>query len=150
MIDVRPATVEDWPEFWPMLEDMGSDDTAEVAHPRYVELLADPRWGVLVASDQARLIGYVSLQDYGPHLRIGSMHRIIRMHDLYVLPDERRRGVGTTLLEAAKVWTAEHGRYLEWQAGATTSAPFYERIGYRGEPCPQPEYPTFVIDFAEA
>ncbi|MDZ5445397.1 hypothetical protein U2F26_22145 [Micromonospora sp. 4G57] len=38
-------------------------------------------------------------------------------------------------------------RYLEWQAHRERAAPFYERLGHRGESCPQPEYPTFILDF---
>ncbi|HVX42952.1 MAG TPA: GNAT family N-acetyltransferase [Mycobacteriales bacterium] len=145
----RQLTADDWAEFWPMLKDMGTDDDADQARPRYEMLVQDPRWGILGAQDGDRLVGYAAVQDYGPHLRLGDMHRLARLHDLYVLPRHRRRGVGTSLLEAAKTWTAEHARYLEWQAGEHTSAPFYTRLGYTGEPCPQPEYPTFVIDFQE-
>ena len=44
-------------------------------------------------------------------------------------------------------WAGERVRHLEWQAHESRSAPFYVRLGYRGEPCPQPEYPTFEVDF---
>lgn len=130
-----------------MLKDMGTDDDEAQARPRYEALVQDPCWGILGAADGDRLTGYAAVQDYGPHLRLGDMHRIARLHDLYVRPDDRQRGVGTALLEAAKAWAAQHARYLEWQAGQNTSAPFYARLGYVGEPCPQPEYPTFVVDF---
>lgn len=144
---IRALTAADWPRFWPMLHDMGTDDDESTARERYLELLTDPRWGILAAVAGDQLAGYAAIQDYGPHLRIGSLHRIARMHDLYVRPEFRLRGVGRELMRGAADWAAGHARYLEWQAGVTSSAPFYERLGYRGEACPQPEYPTFVIDF---
>ncbi|WP_020579323.1 GNAT family N-acetyltransferase [Actinopolymorpha alba] len=146
-LTTRQLTSGDWPSFWPLLKDMGTDDEETSARGRYDELLVDPRWGILGGIDGDRLIGYAAVQDYGPHLRLGNLHRIARLHDLYVHPDERGRGVGRVLMEGVTTWAAVRVRYLEWQAGHKTSAPFYERLGYKGEPCPQPEYPTFVIDF---
>jgi GNAT superfamily N-acetyltransferase len=144
---IRPLTAADWPAFWPLLKDMGTDDEEHTARPRYDTLVQDPRWGVLGATDNGVLLGYAAVQDYGPHLRLGNLHRIGRLHDLYVHPDHRRRGMGRALMDGAAAWAATRVRYLEWQAGHSTSAPFYERLGYHGDPCPQPEYPTFVIDF---
>ncbi|MBO0881773.1 MAG: GNAT family N-acetyltransferase [Mycobacterium sp.] len=145
-VSTRQLGAADWPAFWPMLHDMGTDDPEATAQARYDVLIEDPRWAVIGAEDRAGLLGYAAVQDYGPHLRLGDLHRIARLHDLYVRPASRRLGVGTALMNSAKDWAGAHARYLEWQAGQTTSAPFYERLGYRGEPCPQPEYPTFVID----
>ena len=146
-IRTRLLVADDWHDFWPMLKDMGTDDDEATARPRYVELIADPRWGVIGAEDAAgRLVGYAALQDYGPHLRVGNMHRIARLHDLYVVPALRRRGVGRALMQGVEDWAARRVRYVEWQAGAKAVG-FYERLGYHGEPCPQPEYPTFVVDF---
>jgi GNAT superfamily N-acetyltransferase len=147
---IRPLTPADWPAFWPLLKDMGTDDDEVTARPRYDELLRDPRWGVLGATDGDLLLGYAAVQDYGPHLRLGDVHRTARMHDLYVHPDHRHRGTGRALMDGAAAWAAARVRYLEWQAGLETSAPFYERLGHHGDPCPQPTHPTFVIDFRAA
>lgn len=50
---------------------------------------------------------------------------------------------------SARAARVDGSLHLEWQAHEQRSAPFYERLGYRGMPCPQPDYPTFVIDFAD-
>lgn len=139
----------DWAGFWPMLKDMGTDDDGPTARKRYELLLQDPKWAIIGAEDDGRLVGYAAIQDYGTHLRLGDVHRMSRLHDLYVRPDDRRRGVGATLMEAVKGWAAGHVRYVEWQAGRDTSAPFYEHLGYRGEAFPQPSHPTFCIDVTE-
>lgn len=145
----RQLGSEDWQAFWPMLKDMGTDDEEPTARRRYELLLKDPRWAVLGAVDGNRLVGYAAIQDYGTHLRLGDLHRMSRLHDLYVRPNDRRRGAGTALMEAVKRWAAERVRYVEWQAGRQTSAPFYERLGYKGDAFPQPEYPTFCIEVGE-
>jgi GNAT superfamily N-acetyltransferase len=145
-VSTRPLHTADWPAFWPMLHDMGTDDAEDTARARYKVLVADPRWAVIGAELGSDLVGYAAVQDYGPHLRLGNLHRIARLHDLYVRPASRRLGVGTALMISAQEWASAHVRYLEWQAGQTTSAPFYERLGYRGDPCPQPDFPTFVVD----
>jgi len=50
-------------------------------------------------------------------------------------------------MAAVVEWAGQRVRHLEWQAHQNRAAMFYERLGYRGDPCPQPEYPTFQVDF---
>lgn len=132
-----------------MLKDMGTDDDEPTARDRYELLLQDPRWAILGAERDGHLAGYAAIQDYGPHLRLGDLHRMSRLHDLYVRPDDRRHGVGAALMDAVKTWAAAHVRYVLWQAGRQTSAPFYEHLGYAGEVFPQPTHPTFCLDVTE-
>jgi GNAT superfamily N-acetyltransferase len=149
---VRQLTATDWADLWPMLQDFGTGLTEAAAQELYLDLLTDTRWALFGYEESrydesARLVGYAAVQDYGPHLRAGRRHHG-RLHDLYVWPDQRRLGVGRALVQAVTEWAAERLRYLEWQAHHERSAPFYERLGYRGQPCPQPDYPTFEIDFS--
>jgi GNAT superfamily N-acetyltransferase len=148
-VSTRPLDAADWPAFWPMLHDMGTDDAEGTARARYEVLMADPRWAIIGADQGVGLVGYAAVQDYGPHLRLGNLHRIARLHDLYVQPASRRLGVGTALMKSAQTWASAHVRYLEWQAGQTSAAPFYERLGYHGNSCPQPDFPTFVVDLQQ-
>lgn len=137
----------DWSAFWPLLRATGTDDEEPVAHQRYLDLLPDPKWVVFGVELDGQLVGYAAVQDYGPHLRIGDVHRIARLHDVYVHAEYRRAGAGRALMAAVTEWAAQHVRHLEWQAHHERAAPFYERLGFHGEPCPQPDYPTFVVDF---
>ncbi|MFI7330435.1 GNAT family N-acetyltransferase [Micromonospora aurantiaca (nom. illeg.)] len=148
-IIVRDLRVPDWPHLWPMLRDMGvGDDPPEAHRLRFAALLADPCWALLGATDAGGLAGYAAAQDHGPHLRSGDAHRTVRLHDLYVRADRRRDGVGRSLFDAVRRWAAGRARHLEWQAHHERAAPFYERLGHRGDRCPQPDYPTFLLDLA--
>jgi GNAT superfamily N-acetyltransferase len=143
---VRRLTPADWPHLWPLLQGFGTELPEAEARLVYADLLADPRWAIFGAADGVRLVGYAAAQNYGPHLRAGRRHQG-RLHDLYVDPAVRRTGVGRGLVAAVVEWAAGEVRWLEWQAHHERAAPFYERLGYRGEAYPQPEYPTFEIDF---
>jgi GNAT superfamily N-acetyltransferase len=144
---IRPATPEDWDAILPLLEgvegvSISSDDTAR---QRFDYIVQSHDHYLPVAVDRDRIVGYGWVQDYGPHLRSGD--RTARLHDLFVDPDYRRRGNGAALFVAIKTWAEYEGmRYLEWQA-SQAALPFYERLGYTGDPCPQPDYPFFEIEF---
>ncbi|WTL14160.1 GNAT family N-acetyltransferase [Kribbella sp. NBC_01505] len=142
----RNLQIDDWPAFWPLLRAMGTDDDEGTAEARYGRLLGDPAWGILGALDGGRLVGYAAVQDYGTHLRIGDLHRMARLHDLYVDPVARGQGVGRALMSAVEGWASGRVRYVVWQARRGTSAGFYERLGYRGEAVPQPDYLTFTLE----
>lgn len=93
------------------------------------------------------VVGYAAVQDFGDHLRTGRRGRVARLHDLFVAPVARGVGVGTALMAAVVAWAEPRVGYLQWQAHHVDAAPFYERLGFRGEPCPQPDYPEFEIAF---
>lgn len=94
-----------------------------------------------VAEAHGRVIGYAWAQDYGPHLRSGEA--IVRIHDLFVDPDERRRGAGAALFSHVRDWASERGAtYLQWQA-SHDAIPFYRALGHIGDPCPDPDHPFF-------
>lgn len=147
VVTIRRVRPDDWPAFWPLLVAMGTDDAEPTARSRFRTLLDDPLWLILVADHGGGLLGYAAAQDRGTHLRYGDVHRMARLHDLFVSEDRRRGGVGRALLEEVRTWASTRVRYLEWQAHESRSAPFYERLGYVGVACLQPDYPTFVIDF---
>lgn len=148
-MDVRALTNGDWRSLWPFLEAMGTASTQADAKKRFSSLLLDDRWLLLgsAGTHTPDLVGYAAVQDYGPHLRSGNLHRTARLHDLFVQPEARRQGIGRALMQGVVRWATSRVRYLEWQAHETGAAPFYERLGYRGERCPQPDYPTFEVTF---
>jgi GNAT superfamily N-acetyltransferase len=135
----------DWDELWPLVKAFGTEFGEKESRGYFAELVTDPRW-VAFGYDDGVLLGYAVVQDYGTHLRAGRRHQG-RLHDLYVLPEKRRTGVGRALMVAVADWASGRVRHLEWQAHHERSAPFYEALGYRGMPCPQPDYPTFDIEF---
>jgi GNAT superfamily N-acetyltransferase len=143
---VRELTVDDWAGLWPLVKGFGTEFSEAESRGYFEELVDDPRWVALGYDDGGELIGYAAVQDYGTHLRAGRRHHG-RLHDLYVVPERRRGGVGRALMDAVEAWASTRVRYLEWQGHHERAAPFYEKLGYRGEPCPQPDYPTFEIDF---
>lgn len=146
-VEIRPARHDDWRRLWPLLADMGVGDKEQPAHERFLRLAAQPCWFIVVAADGDQLLGYAAAQDYGDHLRGGKEGRVARLHDLYVCPNNRNSGVGRLLMEAVVCWASDRVRYLQWQAHEVRSAPFYDHLGYRGEPCPQPDFPEFEIKF---
>jgi GNAT superfamily N-acetyltransferase len=143
---VRELAAEDWDRLWPLVKGFGTEFSEVESRGFFEELVEDPRWVALGYDDRGELIGYAVVQDYGTHLRAGRRHHG-RLHDLYVAPDRRRGGVGRALMDGVVEWASTRVRHLEWQGHHEPAAPFYEKLGYRGEPCPQPDYPTFEIDF---
>ena len=151
-VDVRPAVAGDWTGLWPLLVGMGvptGEDEASVSG-RFAAMVRDPSWCLPVAFEEPSvggLVGYAAAQDFGAPLRSGAAGHVARLHDLYVSPSTRQAGVGAALLGAVVEWASGRVRYLQWQAHETEAAPFYERLGHVGSPCPQPEYPEFEIAF---
>jgi GNAT superfamily N-acetyltransferase len=144
---LRPARREDWPRLWPLLVGMGVRDSELPTQERFLRLTGEPHWFILVAEESDSLLGYAAVQDYGDHLRGGKEARVARLHDLYVRPDARKAGVGRLLMEGVVGWASDRVRYLQWQAHQSRAAPFFERLGYHGDPCPQPDYPEFEVRF---
>jgi GNAT superfamily N-acetyltransferase len=112
----------------------------------FIRLVSDPNVFLGVADDGAKLLGYVLAQDYLPGLR--SDFATGRIHDLFVEPTARGRGVGRTLMEVVKQWadSRPHPIILDWQAPAK-SAGFYQALGYMPDYIGDiAEYPEFSID----
>ncbi len=129
-----------------MLLDMGFVDSEDGARARFPEFCRRPDWVLLGAERSGRLLGYAAAQDYGPHLRSGNDHRTAKLHDLYTLETERRRGVGRALMLGIEAWGRARGlRYIEWYASERI-APAYERMGYKGAPSGQAGFLYFEID----
>ena len=144
-LSIRPAILADWPSLFPLLSHMGYLDSEQSAKSRFEQLLPRSDHYLPIALLGTSLVGYAWVQNYGAHLRSGSS--TARLHDLFVLPNYRKLSIGTLLFHSVKTWSAHNTvRYLEWQASQAALG-FYERLGYQGNPCPQPDYPFFEIDF---
>jgi GNAT superfamily N-acetyltransferase len=80
-------------------------------------------------SDQDQLVGVASVYLDILSIRFG---RRASIEDLAVHPDWRSRGVGASLLTAARAWAAEHGAdyvFLESGVARTEAHRFYVREG---------------------
>jgi GNAT superfamily N-acetyltransferase len=103
--------------------------------------MPDERALSLVAEVDGRLVGWLSARLELPHHH--AARQFVREHDwtrllvdaLIVERDQWRRGIGTTLLEAAESWGRAHGAQvarLDTYAQGPVSVPFYEQhMGYQ-------------------
>ena len=88
--------------------------------------LQDPTACVIVAEQEGQLIGYVSGSARTAFYVGGTTAWV---DEILVLPEGRRQGVGTRLMEAFEAWAGCHD--CRSVALATRSAgPFYEHLGY--------------------
>ncbi len=86
---------------------------------------------VLAARAEERMVG-VAVLAY--RLSISAAGLFASIEDLYVRPDERRRGVGRALLEAVENrCTARGVSYVEAQVEDEDAAAFYTALGYEPE-----------------
>ncbi len=87
---------------------------------------------VLAARAEGRVVG-VAVLAY--RLSISAAGPFASIEDLYVRPEERRRGVGRALLEAVTKRCATRGvSYVEAQVEDEEAAAFYSALGYTAEP----------------
>ncbi|MDQ2848782.1 MAG: GNAT family N-acetyltransferase [Actinomycetota bacterium] len=124
---------------------MPTDPSRFVA--RFARILAHQDFVVLVADDAGELFGYALVQDFGPGLRRD--FSVGRMHDLYVEPVHRRRGIGRLIMAAVEAWCRDRPApmILDWQA-RLEAVPFYEAIGFQADYLGDTaEFPHFCLDF---
>ena len=141
---IRKGVKADFQEVFPLFEGFGHLQPVGIRE-RFEFVINHADHCIFVAELDQKLVGYAWVQRYGPRLRSGE--ESARLHDLFTLPTHRQQGIGKALLEATKNWCKVGGvHYLEWQSSKQAIA-FYEKLGLKGDPYPQPEYPFFEIDF---
>jgi GNAT superfamily N-acetyltransferase len=143
---IRPGAQTDWPAIERLLRAMGFTEgqSSEQLRLRFYELIRRTDHFVCV-SENAGLIAYAWAQDLGPHLRSGNA--TVRLHDLWVDEQARRRGVGRELFESVREWArARPARWLQWQASAS-AVPFYAALGISPTPSEDNAHSFFEIDF---
>lgn len=87
---------------------------------------------VLSANSNGQMVG-VLLLAFRPSISLGG--RFASIEDLYVRPEARRKGVGSTLLKAAdERCTVRGAHYLEAQVQEDETDTFYAAFGYELEP----------------
>ncbi len=142
---VRVVRQNDWIVLWPILLERGSDPEELLVKARFDRLLRQPEHCLMVALINNKLVGYAWAQNYGAHLRTGKI--TARLHDLFVLESHRRKGLGTLLFHAVADWVKKQGvTWLQWESNYS-GVPFYKKLGYKGDPCPNPQTPFFQIEF---
>jgi GNAT superfamily N-acetyltransferase len=86
---------------------------------------------ILAARKDGRAVGVLVLA-FRPNVSLGGLFASIE--ELFVEPDERRRGVGGKLLEAVEERCRRRGvSYVEVHAEEDGAMVFYEKLGYEEE-----------------
>jgi GNAT superfamily N-acetyltransferase len=148
-VEVRAARADDESEFRLVCVgfDQGMDDLpVEVFHHRFQALIGRPDYCIAIAVAGGPAVGYALAQDYGPNLRL--RFTIGRVHDLYVAPDLRRRGIGRMLMEFVFAWASSRPEpmILDWQASPRAVA-FYQALGFEADRIGDyADYPGFSLD----
>lgn len=95
------------------------------AGDRLDTLLTDPCRCILVTEPGSEIVGLAEAQFYGTALR--RAFGVVRFHDLVVDERDRRRGIGSALLDEVERWAMSipECRYLEWQS-SQSAVGFYE------------------------
>ena len=144
---IRPATLADVPDLYQLAllyDPPGATAPFASFHERIEEILADSRM-LLICAEDHDLLGYALAQDYGRNPR--RQFTFGRLHDLFVHPGARRRGIGRRLMDAVAAWARDREMILDWQA-RWEAVPFYESLGLTKDTVgDQARFPGFCYDF---
>jgi GNAT superfamily N-acetyltransferase len=135
MIEVRPATPEDWPAVAALLAELGrpavlDTDDERVARSVFESYLARPDAASLVAEEGGRVIGFCDME-YRTRLNFTTPQAWIP--DLVVSEGERSRGAGAALLARAEALARNEGCWamsLESANWRTRAHAFYAGEGW--------------------
>jgi GNAT superfamily N-acetyltransferase len=145
-LSVRQAQLEDFDALVPLMKQFAGVREQGLLE-RFRRVLASPDFVVFVSVLEENVIGYVVAQGHLPRLRSGE--ESVRLTDLLVDEPYRQLGAGRAMFEAIKTWSVTRGAtYLEWRS-STMGIAFYEHLGLKGDPNPQPEYPFFEIKLVD-
>ena len=127
---IRRARPQDAEALSPLLEALGyPTDTSEL-RARLERLLASSEGEVVVAEENARLVGLATFQIFELIYRSRPQCRLTA---LVVGPDNRRRGVGRALLHEVERTARERGCFrieLTTRATRSEALSFYTALGY--------------------
>lgn len=138
-IRIRPLATSDLPAFLDLVDALA--DALRLARPDAAardrlsrDAVADsPRFRVLLAERDGRAVGYAAyLETYSTFLARPALY----LEDLFVVPHERRHGIGRALMRAlAREMDRRGAARMEWHvpAGNAATAEFYERCGAAAE-----------------
>ncbi len=122
----------------------------DVFRRRYDEVVSSSDWLLGIAELAGEPVGYVLAQDYGPGLR--RPFTTGRLHDTFVLPRARRKGIARGMMAMVEDWARNRGRpmVLDWQS-TPEAVTFYESLGYESDTEGDfYEYPGFTFDTRRA
>lgn len=141
---IRHVEPEDIEGMWPIIVKY-SDKDKEAFLDRVLQKRELDDHYIPVAILDNKVLGYAWVHDYGPHIRNG--YRTARLNDLFVDEQLRRSGIGRELFNSVRIWCeSKNVKWLQWQS-SEKALPFYERLGLKGDPCPDPGHPFFEIEF---
>ena len=134
-IKVRAATTEDAAEIHGLASELAEtvgdkSPTEEAIRARLEELLDEPRARVLIAENEAGIVGGVSFW-IKPDLAHGDA--VVEVPMLVVAEDHRRSGVGKLLMEEVRSVASDNGAsQIELVATRSnvTAREFYRSLGY--------------------
>ena len=138
-MDARPARSADLPSLLSMMADFNEHERIPFDEatftPRLEQLLKDAELGgaVIFALD-GKDVGY-AIVTYGFDLEYGGKDAFLT--ELWIVPSERRRGLGGTALAAAEELARQggaHALHLLVRHENSSARSLYERAGYVTEP----------------
>lgn len=152
MIIVRCAGYDDRVEVLQLAKKygLGGSPSYESMQTNFTRMVNDAERLLLIAitdsPNNPEIVGYAYAQDYGQHFRCDFTTG--RLHDVFVLPEYRKQGVGRKLMDGVIAWARERPVpiILDWQASPAAIS-FYESLGFSPDyESDQKEYPAFHLD----
>ncbi len=142
---IRPARLSDLPRLVELWKGLVTDPSAsDLSIPPSEENVAawtafvagiikrDPSQVLVAVNDEGEIVGYV-LYIKKPASAIKRRFRCAVIYDLYVVPEHRRKGVGSALLEKALNLLEEEGAEcveLSVWVGNEAARRLYEKFGF--------------------
>jgi GNAT superfamily N-acetyltransferase len=132
MLTIRDMARRDLPQIQRLLTQLGYQlEPAEVQR-RFEAVIRAPAHAVLVAEQDARIIGLLHLYARPALEKVPA----VIVQAIVVEEGTRRAGLGRSLMNAAEEWTKERGFAtvaLTSHIARSNAHAFYERLGYRIE-----------------